>query len=209
MRVHAYPYDSFTFASDPDQHICEVQLVHAGMLTARKHCNAHNAYAKFRSALEMLDTFGLGPGAAEDKEALGAAGMDHREFVQMLEDDYEDFLVRYQQTVGTGPVTCADANSSRDDVTPDVVTRASAIVRSQSPRADTRSLEELHRELKRLQRGRRQDKEEHQRQLDLANKKLELAGKKQQELERQLDFMDKKFQRQIEMLLERKDTQDQ
>ena len=164
--------------------------MHAGMLTARKHCNAHTAYAKFRSALELLETFGLGPGAAEGKEALGSVGMDHREFVQMLEDDYEDFLVRYQQTVGTGPVT------------PDAVTRATAIVRSQSPRADTRSLEELHRELKQLQQGRRQDREEHQRQLDLANKK-------QQELERQLDFIDKKFQRQIEMLLERKGTQDQ
>ena len=50
---------SFTFVSDPDQHVCEVQLVHEGMLTARKHCNAHAAYAKFRSALELLETFGL------------------------------------------------------------------------------------------------------------------------------------------------------
>ena len=57
MHTHV----SFTFASDPDQHICEVQLVHAGMLTARKHCNAHTMYSKFRSALELLETFGLGP----------------------------------------------------------------------------------------------------------------------------------------------------
>merc|ERR1719201_2750885 len=50
---------NFTFLSDPDQHVCEVQLVHEGMLTARKHCNAHTAYSKFRSALELLETFGL------------------------------------------------------------------------------------------------------------------------------------------------------
>ena len=50
---------SFTFVSDPDQHMCEVQLVHAEMCTARKHCNAHAEYTKFRSALELLDTFGV------------------------------------------------------------------------------------------------------------------------------------------------------
>ena len=162
---------SFTFASDPDQHICEVQLVHAGMLTARKHCNAHNAYAKFRSALEMLETFGLGPGAAEGKEALGSVGMDHREFVQMLEDDYEDFLVRYQQTVGTGPVTGTDANESMDVA--DIATRTA----TQSSRAD--SLEELHRVVERLQEGRRQDKEEFQRGLDLQQRQIEMLLKRE------------------------------
>merc|ERR1719409_2027490 len=57
---------NFTFVSDPDQHVCEVQLVHEGMLTARKHCNAHAAYSKFRSALEMLEAFGLMDPAAEE-----------------------------------------------------------------------------------------------------------------------------------------------
>ena len=80
---------SFTFASDPDQHVCEVQLVHAGMLTARKHCNAHAAYAKFRSALELLETFGLAPGSPEETQASGAVDTQHHEFVQTLEDGYK------------------------------------------------------------------------------------------------------------------------
>ena len=103
MFVHVTSvYDSFSFASDPDQHICEIQLVHVGMFTARKQCNAHSAYAKFRSALELLETFGLAPGAAEDmhKDKDTPDAEEHREFVQELENDYTEFLARYRQTVG-------------------------------------------------------------------------------------------------------------
>ena len=93
---------SFSFTSDPEQHICEVQLVHAGMLTARKHCNAHVAYAKFRSALELLETFGLmtpsPSGEVEEKVNAKEAGYtdpEQADFVMELERDYSEFLKRY------------------------------------------------------------------------------------------------------------------
>ena len=35
IDMHTYPSRSFTFESDPDQHICEVQLVHSRMFTPR------------------------------------------------------------------------------------------------------------------------------------------------------------------------------
>ena len=150
----AYPYHSFSFASDPDQHICEIQLVHTGMLTARKHCNAHTAYAKFRSALELLETFGLAPGASTETEALGAGDMHHREFVQTLEDEYEDFLTRYHRVVGIG------ANTSTD------ITSMSALPDVQPQRDAMDSLQDFRHELQRLQEERRQDKAEYQRQLE-------------------------------------------
>ena len=95
--------DSFSFTSDPDQHICELQLVHKSMFTARKHCNAHTAYTKFRTALELLETFELTTDAGHDTEARCDGekdAADHRAFVHLQERDYIAFLSRYQQTVG-------------------------------------------------------------------------------------------------------------
>merc|ERR1712032_373520 len=97
---------NFTFVSDPDQHVCEVQLVHEGMLTARKHCNAHAAYSKFRSALELLETFGLmqTPPHAEKAmpdvdtsatELVSEELVKQRKFVQELGSEYDAFLDRY------------------------------------------------------------------------------------------------------------------
>ena len=64
--------------------------MHKKMLTARKHCNAHAAYSKFRSALELLETFGhMNPGP-DDEEAT-------HEFVQELNREYAEFLSRYQR----------------------------------------------------------------------------------------------------------------
>jgi len=170
---------NFSFASDPDQHICEIQLVHTGMLTARKHCNAHTAYAKFRSALELLETFGLAPGASTETEALGAGDMHHREFVQTLEDEYEDFLTRYHRVVGIGANTSTDITSM--SALPDVQPQRDAMDSLQDLRHELQRLQEERRqdkvelenlqeerrcELERLQEERRQDKEEYQRQLE-------------------------------------------
>ena len=123
--------------------------MHTGMLTARKHCNAHTAYAKFRSALELLETFGLAPGVSE--EALGAGDTHHREFVQTLEDEYEDFLTRYHRMVGIV------ANTSKD------ITVMSALTDAQPQREVMESLQDLRRELKTLQEERRRDKTELER----------------------------------------------
>ena len=101
-RMHGLS-DSFSFASDPDQHICELQLVHKSMFTARKHCNAHTSYSKFRTALELLETFELATDAGHETEARCDGekdAEDHREFVHSQEKDYCDFLSRYQQTIG-------------------------------------------------------------------------------------------------------------
>ena len=96
---HPHPHLtlSFSFESDPDHHVCEVQLVHAGMLTARKHCNAHAAYSKFRSALEMLETFGFMDPEAEQKTVFDET---QDEFDSELVSDYENFLITYREEAG-------------------------------------------------------------------------------------------------------------
>merc|ERR1711934_598945 len=95
---------NFTFVSDPDQHVCEVQLVHEEMLTARKHCNAHKAYAKFRSALELLQTFGLMDVDTSATQLVTEELVQQRKFVQKLGHEYDTFLRKYQQMLGILPV---------------------------------------------------------------------------------------------------------
>ena len=114
---------SFTFVSDPDQHVCEVQLVHEGMLTARKHCNAHAAYAKFRSALELLETFGLMtlPPVTDETEVdvsteakvASEELTQHHKFVQELECEYITFVKGYQQKLGILPVIDTDGHTKK------------------------------------------------------------------------------------------------
>ena len=113
--------NSFTFVSDPDQHVCEVQLVHEGMLTARKHCNAHTGYVKFRSALELLETFGLmrTPTHTDvDTSAtqLVSEELVQRKFVQELGREYDTFLRKYQQMLGILPVVDTDDTLTLEDV---------------------------------------------------------------------------------------------
>ena len=117
------------------------------MLTARKHCNAHTAYAKFRSALELLETFGLGPDSTEGAKSLAVPDMHQLEFAQALEDEYLDFLSRYEQAVGIGT-----KSGSADSLVP-------------------RSL--MPDEVERLREERRQDTEEYRRQLGLIDQKYQ------------------------------------
>ena len=146
--------NSFTFLSDPDQHVCEVQLVHEGMLTARKHCNAHTAYSKFRSALELLETFGLmqTPTHTDEagmdvdtsaKELVGEELVQQRKFVQELDREYDTFLGRYQQMLGILPVVDTDDISTPED--------CSTSHDSGSPDTATGSATELKAEVRRLQ----------------------------------------------------------
>jgi hypothetical protein len=52
---------SFRFADDQAHgHVCEVQFVHADLMLVRKHMGAHNEYAQFRSAMELLLATGQG-----------------------------------------------------------------------------------------------------------------------------------------------------
>lgn len=87
------------------------------MCNARKHCNAHAAYSKFRTALELLETFGLATDAGDETEARcdGKKDVeDHREFVHSQEQDYNDFLSRYQRTMGID-LAFPKANVTKDD----------------------------------------------------------------------------------------------
>ena len=143
--------------SDPDQHVCEVQLVHAAMVTVRKHCNAHTAYAKFRSALELLETFGLAPGAMGQTisqcEGLFTVEVTaHREFVRQQEDDYKDFLLRYQRSMG---FVSPPANGNSNDADAKITKWNEA----NSMHADMSSVKELRSEVARLH-------EEHHRQVE-------------------------------------------
>ena len=179
--MHARSYDSFTFASDPDQHICELQLVHAGMLRARMQCNAHSAYSKFRSALELLETFELAPGAAEETKTRWRKGTEaaeaHNEFVQAHKDDYKNFLARYAVAVG---------------ITANSPTKNTEITQTPGGTPPMEVFEKLQREVVLLQEGRRNDQVEYQQQLDLMQ-----AGRQndQAEYQQQLDFVNLKLQR--------------
>lgn len=140
------------FASDPDQHICELQLVHDRMLTARKQCNAHQAYVKCRSALELLETFGIAPGASAETQTRwrdAVAADEHSAFVRAQEEEYAEFLFRYQRKVGIAS-TAPPPNTTME------IAESAIASATESDNADM-SLSELQREVKQLQKGRRQD----------------------------------------------------
>ena len=52
---------NFSFTNDPNAHICELQLQHEMLLVIRKEGKAHEAYAAFRSAFEVLEAIGKAP----------------------------------------------------------------------------------------------------------------------------------------------------
>ena len=54
-------------------HVCELQLIHATMLKARKEFGGHNAYAAFREAAELLEFIvdGLLPPSLEGPSKAG------------------------------------------------------------------------------------------------------------------------------------------
>ena len=165
---------SFTFVSDPDQHVCEVQLVHEGMLTARKHCNAHAAYAKFRSALELLETFGLMtlPPVTDETEVdvsteakvASEELTQHHKFVQELECEYITFVKGYQQKLGILPLVDTDGHTEKsvdvmtledDDSASHATTTASAtelkVVEMQQQNASQqREITSLHHEIEQI-----------------------------------------------------------
>ena len=129
--------------------------MHAGMLTARKHCNAHAAYAKFRSALELLEPFGLMSGAAN-----AVVDAEHNEFVRSLEGEYRRFLTRYQQTVGTTLVLeGAHGNEKTYD---------NKLMKS-PPAANVDMVKQLQRQVARL----RQDKFETQQRMNEIQRQLD------------------------------------
>ena len=50
---------NFSFNGDPSKHICELQIVHKNMLTARKGLPGHSVYNRVRNAWELLEHFGV------------------------------------------------------------------------------------------------------------------------------------------------------
>ena len=81
------------------------------MLTARKHCNAHAAYSKFRSALEMLEAFGLMDPAVEEGDVYD---QNQHSFVEELNRDYEQGLIAYRHTTGLPPLATTAVASNTD-----------------------------------------------------------------------------------------------
>ena len=68
---------NISFVDDPDQHICEVQLIHTKLMLARKGMAGHNDYVTFRSAIELREAVAwqqdhgkdrLRPGSPTDDE---------------------------------------------------------------------------------------------------------------------------------------------
>ena len=50
---------NFSFKGDPTKHICELQIVHKNMLTARKGLPGHSVYNRVRNAWELLENAGV------------------------------------------------------------------------------------------------------------------------------------------------------
>mgnify|MGYP000135285029 FL=1 len=50
---------NFSFRADPTQHICELQIVHKSMLTARKGLPGHEVYNRVRNAWELMEHAGV------------------------------------------------------------------------------------------------------------------------------------------------------
>ena len=57
---------NFYFKTDPNQHICELQLAHSQMYTARKQFPGHAVYNKVRNAMEMSKLFDINTSVNED-----------------------------------------------------------------------------------------------------------------------------------------------
>ena len=94
-----------------------MQLVHEDMLTARKYCNAHAAYSKFRSAYEILETFGLmDPDPFDDLQ---------RDFVTEMGVSYKKFLATYEHTTGLSPLLLKAEESNAENSSTDTPARES------------------------------------------------------------------------------------
>ena len=52
---------NFSFVCDKHKHVAELQLQHKTLLVVRKEGKAHEAYASFRSAFELLEAIGREP----------------------------------------------------------------------------------------------------------------------------------------------------
>ena len=87
------------------------------MLTARKYCNAHAAYSKFRSAYEILETFGL-----MDEDPFDDV---QRDFVTEMGVSYKKFLATYEHTTGLSPLLLKAEESNAENSSTDTPARES------------------------------------------------------------------------------------
>ena len=89
--------------------------MHEDMLTARKYCNAHAAYSKFRSAYEILETFGL-----MDEDPFDDV---QRDFVTEMGASYNKFLATYEHTTGLSPLLFKAEESKAENSSTDTPAR--------------------------------------------------------------------------------------
>ena len=70
-------------ASDANKHVCEVQLVHKSLLTARRGLPGHVIYGVVRNGTEVLEFLGLLPGQrAAGLLALAEEGWSQEDIVR-------------------------------------------------------------------------------------------------------------------------------
>jgi hypothetical protein len=67
---------NFTLASDANRHVCELQLAHDLMLTARKGLPGHVVYARVRNATEILEKLELDPERRSHSITSRLSGID-------------------------------------------------------------------------------------------------------------------------------------
>jgi len=74
---------NFSFADDPNAHVCEIQFAHERMITDRKEGGAHHGYGIYRAAFEILESINELPASElvsscekedSDTNAVGSGG---------------------------------------------------------------------------------------------------------------------------------------
>ena len=74
-----------TLVDDANEHVCEIQIVHAKMLVARENLGGHGPYAQLRAATEILEVLGSQTPqemlSLRECSALSMRGGSHKEVV--------------------------------------------------------------------------------------------------------------------------------
>ena len=150
--------------------------MHKRMLTARKQCNAHAAYSKFRSAQELLETFGLM--AAEPSDETPRELFHGVSLSCELVTDYEGFLSAYRQKTNLSPLVRGSV-SRKPSLSPTSEAKANA-----TDHEDSDVSKQIHTLRLQLER----QNADLQMQLKLQDKELKLQDKEIKKLQKLLEM---------------------
>jgi hypothetical protein len=79
----------FYFRSDPNKHVCELQLSHQLLANVRKGMGMHKVYAKSRNAVELLEALRAPPRALNQRPSGGDGGSGAAKIAALAEPKAE------------------------------------------------------------------------------------------------------------------------